>query len=154
MGILTAEMQRVVREQRLGYVATVCPDGTPNLSPRGTLTVWDDEHLIFADIRSPGTTRNLRHNPACEVNVIDPIGRRGFRFKGRVEIVDGGPRLAEAIAFYRERGTTSPIRAVILIRVERATPVISPAYDTGATEEEVRERWERYWQDSRVEHGQ
>ena len=31
MGALTADMQRVVRGQRLGYVATVCPDGTPNL---------------------------------------------------------------------------------------------------------------------------
>jgi len=39
MGILTADMQRVVREQRLGYVATVCPDGTPSLSPKGTTTV-------------------------------------------------------------------------------------------------------------------
>ena len=31
MGILTDDMQRVVREQRLAFVATVCPDGTPNL---------------------------------------------------------------------------------------------------------------------------
>jgi len=31
MGILTADMKRVVEEQRLGVVATVCPDGTPNL---------------------------------------------------------------------------------------------------------------------------
>ncbi|HIM48303.1 MAG TPA: pyridoxamine 5'-phosphate oxidase family protein, partial [Dehalococcoidia bacterium] len=31
MGVLTDDMKRVVREQRLGYIATVCPDGTPNL---------------------------------------------------------------------------------------------------------------------------
>lgn len=31
MGILTDDMQRAVREQRLGFVATVCPDGTPHL---------------------------------------------------------------------------------------------------------------------------
>ena len=64
MGILTEDMQRVVNEQRLGYAATVCPDGTPNLSPKGTTTVWDDDHLVFADIRSPRTVANLRHNPA------------------------------------------------------------------------------------------
>ena len=52
MGILTDDMQRVVNEQRLGFVATVCPDGTPNLSPKGTTTVWDDDHLVFADIHS------------------------------------------------------------------------------------------------------
>jgi len=42
----------VVTEQRLGFVATVCPDGTPNLSPKGTTAVWDDDHIVFADIRS------------------------------------------------------------------------------------------------------
>ncbi len=55
MGVLTEDMKRVVREQRLGYAATVCPDGTPNLSPKGTTTVWDDDHLVFADICSPAT---------------------------------------------------------------------------------------------------
>ena len=34
----------------------------------------------------------------------------------------------------------------MLVKVERALPVISPAYDGGATEEEVRERWKRYWE--------
>jgi len=43
-------MKRVVLEQKLGFAATVCPDGTPNLSPKGTTTVWDDDHLLFADI--------------------------------------------------------------------------------------------------------
>ncbi len=46
MGILTKDMQRLVREQRLGFAATVCPDGTPNLSPKGTTTVWDDEYYL------------------------------------------------------------------------------------------------------------
>ena len=55
MAILTADRKRVVGEQRLGFEATVCPDGTPNLSPKGTTAVWDDDHLAFANIRSPGT---------------------------------------------------------------------------------------------------
>ena len=52
--VLDEDMQRVVGQQRLGYVASVCPDGTPNLSPKGTVAVWDDEHLVFAHIHSPG----------------------------------------------------------------------------------------------------
>ena len=141
--ILTEEMQRVVREQRLGFVATVCPDGTPNLSPKGTTTVWDDEHLIFADIRSPQTMANLRLNPSIEVNVVDPILRKGFRFKGTAEIIDGGDPFAEIIEFYRRRGVVSHINAIVLIKVERAAPLISPVYDLGLTEEEVRKRWQR-----------
>jgi len=57
VGILTEDMKRLVSEQRLGFVATVCPDGTPNLSPKGTTAVWDDDHIVFADIRSPGRSQ-------------------------------------------------------------------------------------------------
>jgi len=147
MGILTSDMQRVVRGQRLGYVATVCPDGTPNLSPKGTITVWDDDHLIFADIRSPGTVRNLQHNQAIEVNVVDPIVRKGYRFKGTGSVLHEGELFDEIVAFYRRNGSGSPIRAVVLVRVDRALPLTSPAYDAGATEESVRERWERYYRE-------
>lgn len=46
-------MKRVVDRQRLGFVATVSPDGPPNLSPKGTVSVLDDDSLVFADLRSP-----------------------------------------------------------------------------------------------------
>ena len=82
MGILTDDMRRVLDEQQLGFIATVCPDGTPNLSPKGTTAVWDDEHLVFADICSPTTISNLRRNPALEINVVDTLSRKGYRFKG------------------------------------------------------------------------
>ena len=81
MGILTADMRRMV-ETQLGFVATVCPDGTPNLSPKGSTAVWDDDHLVFADLRSPGTVENLRANASVEINVVDQLVRKGYRFKG------------------------------------------------------------------------
>lgn len=132
MGILSEDMKRVVREQRLGFVATVCPDGTPNLSPKGTTAVNDDDHLIFIDIRSPGTVRNLRTNPAVEVNVVDPIVRKGYRFKGRAEVVEDAARVAEFLRAYEEQGTTmmaeagKRARAVVLVEVEHAAPLVSP----------------------------
>ena len=150
MAVLTADMKRMVERQRLGFVATVCPDGTPNVSPKGTLAVWDDDHLIFADIRSPRTVRNLDVNPAIEINVVDQTSRKGYRFKGNAQVLREGPRFDDAAAFFRRRGTQSPIRTVVLVAVQRALPVISPAYDTGATEDEIRARWQRYW--SSLEH--
>ena len=144
MGILTADMQRVVREQRLGYVATVCPDGTPNLSPKGTTTVWDDDHLVFANIRSPGTLANLRVNPAVEVNVVDPRLRKGYRFKGVATIVSEGPLFERGMALFRP-AIANHITDIVLITVERALPIVSPAYDLGLSEDEVRAQWEEYW---------
>jgi predicted pyridoxine 5'-phosphate oxidase superfamily flavin-nucleotide-binding protein len=145
MGILTADMKRVVEEQRLGFVATVCADGTPNLSPKGTTAVWDDDHLIFADVCSPGTIANLARNPAVEINVVDATVRKGYRFKGKAEVFGGGARYETLLQFYRARGTTLPIRHIALVKVERAEPVISPAYDQGASEADIAERWERHW---------
>jgi predicted pyridoxine 5'-phosphate oxidase superfamily flavin-nucleotide-binding protein len=151
MGILTEDMKRVVREQRLGYVATVCPDGTPNLSPKGTTAVWDDDHLVFADIRSPGTIANLRGNPKVEINVVDWFLRKGYRFKGTGTVLTEGALFQEILAFYERQGmfdAPSRIQAVVLVHVEQALPLISPAYDRNVSEDEVRERWERYYRET------
>lgn len=152
MGILTEDMQRVVREVRLGFVATICPDGTPNLSPKGTTTVWDDDHLIFADIHSPQTVENLRMNPSIEINVVDWFVRKGYRFKGTAEVIDSGPRFDELLAFYENRGTKNArqrIHAIVLVMVERALPLVSPSYDDDITEDQVRQQWEAYYQELR-----
>src|SRR5262249_27450829 len=142
MGILTDDMKRVVLEQRLGFVATVCPDGTPNLSPKGTTTVWDDNHLVFADICSPGTIANLQQNPSIEINVVDPDTRKGYRFKGTAIILTEGIPFEKIVDFYRQRGSQNPIRSIVLVKVKRALPLISPIYDLGADEEAVRESWQ------------
>ena len=143
-------MQRLVLEQRLGFHATVCPDGTPNLSPKGTTSVWDDDHLFFADIRSPQTIANLRTNPAIEVNVVDALGRRGYRFKGRASVHEEGDVYRRGLELLRERdygAYEDRVCAIVLIRVERAEPVTSPAYDVGQTENELREHYEQYYVD-------
>lgn len=124
---------------------SVCEDGTPNLSPKGTTTVWDDEHIVFADICSPGTIANLRHQPVVEINVVDPVSRKGYRFKGPATIHQHGPIFEQGLAFFRQRGTRSPIHSIVLVRVERAFPLISPAYDQGKGEVEIRASWLQYW---------
>jgi predicted pyridoxine 5'-phosphate oxidase superfamily flavin-nucleotide-binding protein len=146
MGILTDDMKRVVNEQKLGFIATVCPDGTPNLSPKGTTEVWDDDHLIFVDIKSPGTVANLRQNPAIEINVVDQLVRKGYRFKGTAEVFADGPVFEKALALRRERGAKNPMRAVVLISVERALPLISPGYDLGLSEDEMRAIYRRHFE--------
>jgi uncharacterized protein len=141
--VLDEDMQRVVNEQRLGYLASVCPDGTPNLSPKGTMAVWDDEHLVFAHLHSPQSVANIEAgNPVVEINVVDPILRRGYRFKGPATVHRDGPTYDSGLRFYHRRSGLEPhrIQAIVLIRVEHAAPVVSPAYDDGSTEREIEER--------------
>jgi predicted pyridoxine 5'-phosphate oxidase superfamily flavin-nucleotide-binding protein len=141
--MLDEDMKRVVREQRLGYVASVCPDGTPNLSPKGTTAVWDDEHLIFAHLHSPQTVANIEAgNSVVEINVVDPILRKGYRFKGRASVHRDGAVYESGVAFYHERSGLQRhrIEAIVLVNVDQASPVTSPAYDDGSTEGEVEVR--------------
>ena len=149
MGILTEDMKRVVNEQRLGFVATVCPDGTPNLSPKGTTAVWDDDHIVFADIRSPATVANLRRNPSTEINVVDPMVRKGYRFKGVASVLTEGALFERILDFYRaERNLDEgriKIRSFVLVKIDEAMPVVSPAYDLGLSEEQVREKMQCYF---------
>jgi predicted pyridoxine 5'-phosphate oxidase superfamily flavin-nucleotide-binding protein len=143
VGILTADMRRMV-ETQLGFVATVCADGTPNLSPKGTTAVWDDDHLVFADLRSPGTVENLRANASVEINVVDQLVRKGYRFKGTGVVHTDGEVFERGVRFYEARGTVRArdrIRGIVIVTVERAGPVTSPSYDVGATEDELRDRY-------------
>jgi uncharacterized protein len=142
MGILTDDMQRVVRQQRLGFHATVGPDGMPNLSPKGTTDVWDDDHLWFADICSPQTTANIRRGSWVEVNVVDPFVRKGYRFKGPAAVHDPGTAaFTDGVGRMRAAGSAlvERITGIVVIEVREAAPLVSPAYDDGTlTEADVR----------------
>ena len=150
MGMLTDDMKQALTEQRLIFAATVCPDGTPNLSPKGTVMVWDDDHILFTDLASPGTMRNLAGNPTIEINAVDVFSRRGYRFKG-VAAIHAGDDVHRAVQERMRGGSASlhglaeRVRSVALVRVEQALPLVSPGYWGGATEAQMRRQYEDYW---------
>jgi uncharacterized protein len=141
--MLTDEMRRMV-DVGLGFVATVNADGTPNLSPKGTVAVWDEDRLVFADIASPNTSANLERNSAVELNVVDPLIRRGYRFAGTADVHRAGATFDAGVVFYEQRGVVrarARIRAIVIVSVTTARPVRSPAYALGATEDELRSKY-------------
>lgn len=71
-------------------MATASKTGTPNVSPKGSLRVIDDEHVAFAEIASPNTLANLKENPQVTVIVFDPATWGGCRIRGKAEIVESG----------------------------------------------------------------
>ncbi len=145
MGILSPEMQQLVRDQRLGFVASISPDGYPNVSPKGSLTVLDDYNLVFADVDSPHTVQNLSVDPKTEVNVVDPFARRGYRFRGTAEVLHSGTSYWKVLEMYREEGSdVRRVRAVVIVAVEKATPLVSPIYTTHVEEDAIRAIWEEY----------
>lgn len=143
MSKLTPDMQRIVNEQKLGFVATVNADGSPNLSPKATFVVIDAEHLAFGDLRSPNTVRNLADRAGIEVNFVDPFVRKGFRARGQaVYHAKDTPEFNKLVARFDAWGPlTEALRGIVNIRIERAALVTSPAYDRGADESQLRAQW-------------
>jgi uncharacterized protein len=142
MPVITDDMKRMVRAQRLGYVATVSSDGRPTLSPKGSVAVWDDDHLMFADVESPHTIRNLETNPHVEVNVVDPEVRKGYRFAGTAKVLRAGDQYWKIMEHYKAEGADiRRVRTIVVIEVTEAVVVVSPCYLTGLTEDEVRALW-------------
>jgi hypothetical protein len=141
--VLTDDMRAVIEAVHLCFAATVTPEGRPNLSPKGTIGVWDDTRLFFLDIASPGTRANLAHSPWMELNVVEQLSRRGYRFSGMAELhVEGSAVYVEAMRrVFGESRPTYPVTAVVLLALERAAPLLSPAYWRVADETAMREIW-------------
>ncbi|MFO1015601.1 MAG: pyridoxamine 5'-phosphate oxidase family protein [Caulobacteraceae bacterium] len=144
---LSAAMRALVERERLGFVASVNDDGTPNVSPKGTFVVLDDERLAFLDVRSPMTSANLAARPAVEVNFVDPILRKGLRCRGRARVLASGTAECEQIVQAQPllARPAERYRALVIIEVKSTAPLISPAYDDGASEDEVSAGWKARW---------
>ena len=143
--IIEPKIKDFVNFQKLGFVATVNSDNSPNLSPKGTVRVWDDENLIFADINSPRTIKNLNNNNSIEINVVDPIKRKGFRFKGRARVISDDNLYNEIADYYKKNGTKNKINSVVMVKVDQVEEVVSPLYDLGISEKEISEKWTKHF---------
>jgi predicted pyridoxine 5'-phosphate oxidase superfamily flavin-nucleotide-binding protein len=147
MSVITSEIKNFLDVQKLGYVATVSSDGKPNISPKGTIIAWSSTLLAFADIRSPDTMLNLQNNPFVEINVIDPLSRKGYLFSGTAKIIKDTPLYGDILTHYRNNDIQSPINSIVIVDVSSVSTVTSPLYDLGKTEDEIKLKWKKYFSD-------
>jgi len=145
LAVITSEIKTFLNSQKLGYVATVSSDDKPNISPKGTIIAWSDNLLAFANIRSPDTVMNLQHNPFVEINVIDPLSRKGYLFTGTAKIIKNTPLYVEILNHYRTNGIKSPINSIVIVDISSVSEVTSPLYDLGQTEEEIKLKWKLFF---------
>ena len=134
----------LIETWRLGFLATVSPDGMPNVSPKGTFAVLDPDTIGFAEMRSPKTMANLAHTPQIEVNFVDILSRRGIRIRGTARVIprDAAEYATLLPAFVAHWADLEPeFNAIVKIAVDGLAPLQSPAYELGTTEDEFRALW-------------
>ena len=138
--MLDADMRKLIGDHSAGMVATINEDGTPSVSPKATFIVLDEHTLAFGNIRSPGTLKNLRRNAAVEVCFIDVLARKAIRVTGTGSIISKAKASMAMIAAFEEKWADylPMMSAFVSIAVSEAELILSPAYDAGHTEEELR----------------
>jgi hypothetical protein len=104
---------------KLAWVATASRDGQPNVTPKGSLKLLDEHHVLFADLFSLKTRKNLEENAKVAVTVVDTATAKGYQLKGTAEVVTSGPLLEETSKQLKEapRGLP-PLHHVVKITVE------------------------------------
>ena len=124
---------------RLGFVASVTAGGRPNVSPKGTFIVLDEQPIAFGEIRSPQTLTNIQNNPELEINFVDQFTRKGVRIRGSAELVrrdtDAFNQIInEWISIWGD--LAERINVIVKIPVDQVKPLTTPPYDDGATEDD------------------
>lgn len=115
MGKLSPELIDAIAQIKPAMVATSSKTGQPNVSPKGSLGVLDEEHLVFADLRSPQTINNLKENPQISVIGFDPVHRKGWRVWGTVDaIVTSGELYDRFSRAYAEKGKVNHVVTVLV----------------------------------------
>jgi uncharacterized protein len=95
--------------------------------------------LAWADILSPNTMRNLAANPRVEAVLVDPLLRRGFRFKGIAQ-PSSDPEVLRLVS--TGLGAEYPVRGAVVLHLHQAVPVRSPVYAfTQLSEDEIVRQW-------------
>jgi PPOX class probable F420-dependent enzyme len=112
------------------FVATVMPDGSPQLTE--TWVTTDGENVVINIVEGMQKARNIARDPRVAVNVVDPQDmRRFFAVRGRViaTTTEGGRESIDEIsrkytggpyAYYS--GNPDETRIIVTIQADRVLP--------------------------------
>lgn len=97
MAAIPADLLDLLEQPTFGHLATVRPDGAPQVEP-----MWfrfDGEHVRFTHTTTRAKYRNLQQNPAMAMTVSDPGDPYRFiGLRGRLVKIEPDP----TGAFYQE----------------------------------------------------
>lgn len=134
MKTLTDAMKDMLATQ-LPIQATVTKGGIPNIGPKRSLRVYDDNTLILNENTGGQTLRNMQDGSKIAVAVIDRQKLDGYRFLGTPEVVGDGAPFDNALAFAEANGMKTP-KFAVLVHIEEIFSLRSGA-DAGKRMDEL-----------------
>ena len=117
MAKLTDAMKEVITGAQ-AWVATVGPDGKPNIAIKGSVGIVDDDNLVYFEMVGGRTWVNVQKNPWVALAVAKPEKMKGFRFEGEAEIITTGPLYDDAKKLGEMMKLPAPPKAAVKIKIE------------------------------------
>ena len=103
--------------KQLSMIATASKQGVPNVGPKGSVLVVDDETMVFSESTDKKTASNLKENPVVALIVYDRDKAEGYQVKGRTEMLTGGELFDQVATRQQQRNKPVP-KYVVKIKVE------------------------------------
>jgi predicted pyridoxine 5'-phosphate oxidase superfamily flavin-nucleotide-binding protein len=128
--LLTSAVKESARRSVLCWLATADENGQPNVSPQEIFSVIDKDHIVVANIASPGTANNIRVNATVCLSFIDVFVQKGFKVIGiATDVKPSSPKFSKWVAPLRAMVIGRfPIRSVFVIRAIEVERIFSPSY--------------------------
>jgi len=130
MNLLSEDVLSATQNSVLCWLATVDATGQPNVSPKEIYAIFDDRHMVVANIASPTTAKNIEATGKVCLTFVDILVQKGFKVIGAAENVRAGnPAFATwAAPLLNMVGQRFPISSVIVVTAMAIEPVIAPSY--------------------------
>jgi uncharacterized protein len=116
MATLTQAMKDMVATQQC-FIATVNENGIPNVAPKRSTRVLNDNALIFTEGTGKATYSNIKNGSKVAVAVVNREILDGYRFIGTPEIQTNG-ELYEMAAVASQKMNLPKPHAVVIIHIE------------------------------------
>lgn len=128
--MISSEIKASISSSVLCWLATASENGLPNVSPKEIFTAFGNEHLLIANIMSPGSIKNIKANAQAAVSFIDILKQKGFQLKGFAQIISKKDDNFEMLhrPLFDLAGPKYPIQSIIKIKVEHTKPIVAPNY--------------------------
>lgn len=115
MAKLTDAMKEMINTQ-LGIVATVREDGVPNIGPKRSSRIYDDETLIFNENTAGEIMKNIKRGSKVAYAFINWEKLDGYRFIGTAEVHESGKYYDEAVEW--AKGKMGVPKAAVVFHIE------------------------------------
>ena len=115
MATLTPEMKEMIATQQC-FVATVDRAGNPNVAPKRSTRVFNDNALIFTEGTGGATYNNVLNGSKVAIGVVNREILDGYRFLGQPEVLTDGEIYERAAEMSLKMGMPKP-KAVVIIHI-------------------------------------